>query len=88
MRLLQGAGFEHVTVETEQFGFYLTDAEAVWHGNANSAFGLQGAAWSEAKLQRCKQTYLDEISQASTERGYFNDITMLFVTARKLNEAL
>ena len=88
MRLLQGAGFRHVTVETEQFGFYLTDAEAVWHGNANSAFGLQGVAWSEAKLQRCKQTYFDEISQTSTEKGYFNDITMLFVTARKLNEAL
>ena len=70
-------------VESEQLGFYLTDVEAVWSGNANSAFGLRDVAWSDETLQACRQAYFDAVKQASDEQGYFNDITMLFVTARK-----
>ncbi|WP_199320487.1 methyltransferase domain-containing protein [Leptolyngbya sp. FACHB-261] len=82
-QILKMVGFEESKIKTEQFGFYLQDAERVWVGNANSAFGLQGAKWSEEQLERCKQEYLTQINQASTTEGYWNDVTMFFVIAYK-----
>ncbi|MGD1941102.1 MAG: class I SAM-dependent methyltransferase [Leptolyngbyaceae cyanobacterium] len=87
-QMLEAIGFEETNVTTEQFGFYLQDAEVGWMGNAQSAFGLQNAKWSEAQLQQCKQEYFAAISKVATEDGYWNDITMFFVTARKSREAV
>ncbi|AFY33770.1 class I SAM-dependent methyltransferase [Calothrix sp. PCC 7507] len=84
-QILGMIGFEEIEITTEQFGFYLQDAEVAWTGNAKSAFGLQDAKWSEEQLERCKQEYFTEVNKASTQEGYWNDITMFFVTARKLS---
>lgn len=87
-QILEMIGFEKIKITTEQFGFYLKDAEVVWTGNAKSAFGLQNAKWSEKQLEQCKQEYFTQINQASTKEGYWNDITMFFVTAQKSSEAV
>lgn len=84
-QLLEKIGFREIAIATEQFGFYSQDAEAMWAGNANSAFGLQDVNWPEEKLERCKQEYLEEIDKASDKEGYWNNITMFFVTAQRVN---
>ncbi|MBW4644429.1 MAG: methyltransferase domain-containing protein [Goleter apudmare HA4340-LM2] len=84
-QILEMIGFAEIEITTEQFGFYLQDAKVAWTGNAKSAFGLQDAKWSEEQLEQCKQEYFTEVNQAATKEGYWNDITMFFVTARKLN---
>lgn len=86
-QMLDMIGFNEIKITTEQFGFYLQDAEVWWTGNAKSAFGLQNTKWSKEHLEKCKQDYLAEINRASTREGYWNDITMFFVIARKSNEA-
>ncbi|MGB5973123.1 MAG: class I SAM-dependent methyltransferase [Nodosilinea sp.] len=86
-RMLGATGFNQASVTTEQFGAYLHNAEAVWTGNAKSAFGLQDVSWSREKLEQCKQAYLARIKEASTEKGYWNDITLFFVVAQKSREA-
>ncbi|MHC5763151.1 class I SAM-dependent methyltransferase [Nostoc sp.] len=85
-QLLEMIGFQESEITTEQFGFYLQDGESAWAGNALSAFGLQYVNWSTEKLEQCKQEYFQEINKASTEEGYWNDITMFFVTSRKPSE--
>ena len=82
-QILEMIGFEEVSIVTEPFGFYLQDAEAVWTGNAKSAFGLQDVGWSKERLKQCKQEYFSEINKASKEKGYWNDVTMFFVVASK-----
>lgn len=84
--ILTASGFEGMDIETKQLGSHTKDATAAWVGNAKSAFGLQGAQWSEEKLNRCKQEFLAEIEKASTAEGYWSDITMFFVTASKVSE--
>jgi ubiquinone/menaquinone biosynthesis C-methylase UbiE len=86
-QMLEKIGLKEISVTAEQFGFYLQDAEVGWTGNAKSAFGLQNAEWSEEQLEQCKQEYFTEVNKASTEEGYWNDITMFFVTARRSSAA-
>lgn len=86
-QILETTGFEEIEITTEQFGFYLQDAEVGWTGNASSAFGLQDVKWSEEQWERCKQEYFTEISRHSTKEGYWNDVTMFFVIAHKSSEA-
>ncbi|MEG4500601.1 class I SAM-dependent methyltransferase [Microcoleus sp. F10-C6] len=81
--MLDDIGFEDIEITTEQFGFYLQDAEAAWTGNAKSAFGLQNVKWSDEQWQQCKLEYFTEINEASTAAGYWNDITMFFVRTHK-----
>ncbi|KOP23594.1 methyltransferase type 11 [Hapalosiphon sp. MRB220] len=85
-QLLEMIGFKEIEITTEQLGFYLQNAEDAWAGNAKSAFGLQDVKWSNEQLEQCKQEYFKEINQASTEEGYWNDVTMFFVRARKPSE--
>lgn len=82
-QILEEIGLREISVTTEQFGFYLQDAEAGWTGNAKSAFGFQNVEWSEEQLEQCKLEYFAEVNKASTEEGYWNDVTMFFVTARR-----
>jgi hypothetical protein len=84
--MLEMIGFKEISIITEQFGFYLQDVEAGWIGNAKSAFGLQAVKWSTEQLKQCKQKYFAEINKASTEAGYWNDVTMFFVTAQRSSE--
>ena len=82
--LLQQAGFKDIKVVTEQFGFYLSNAEEAekfWQGNANSAYGFKVFQLSPEKLAQLKAEYIAEIEVAT--QGFWNDITTFFVLARK-----
>ena len=81
--LLERVGFRDISLTPDQFGGYLQDIESVWAGNARSAFGLQNVEWSHKKMEQCKQEYLAEIDKVSDKEGYWNDVTMFFVIARK-----
>ena len=83
-QMLQSAGFKNVEIVIEQFGSYLQDGKRAWAGNADSAFGLQNASWSDEQLEQCQQDYLFAIASSSEEKGYWNDITAFFVIARKI----
>jgi hypothetical protein len=85
--MLEKIGLKEISVTAEQFGFYLQDAEVGWTSNAKSAFGLQNPEWSEEQLEQCKQEYFTEVNKASTEEGYWNDVTMFFVTSRRSSAA-
>lgn len=82
-QMLKKAGFQDMEIVTEQFGGYLQSAERAWSGNANSAFGLQNVDWSADRSEQCKQAYLAEIARASTQEGYWNDMTAFFAIAQK-----
>lgn len=82
--LLQQAGFKDIKIVTEQFGFYLSNAEEAekfWQGNANSAYGFKVFQLSPEKLAQFKAEYIAEIEVATP--GFWNDITTFFVLARK-----
>lgn len=76
-------GFTGTSIVSKQFGFYVQDGETIWNGNAKSAFGLQDVDWPADKVERGKQLFIDKLSAASAEAGYWNDLVMLFVVARK-----
>lgn len=82
--LLQQAGFKDIKVVTQQFGFYLSnaeDAEKFWQGNANSAYGFKVFQLAPEKLAQFKAEYIAEIEAATP--SFWNDITTFFVLARK-----
>ncbi|MBH8551863.1 methyltransferase domain-containing protein [Nostocaceae cyanobacterium CENA357] len=87
-QMLQSIGFADIEITTEQFGFYLQDAEVAWTGNAKSAFGLQGVQWSAQQWEQCKQEYFTELNAASDQQGFWNNVTMFFVTGHKSNEVV
>ncbi|NHC35313.1 class I SAM-dependent methyltransferase [Scytonema millei] len=81
--LLQQVGFQNIKVVTQQFGFYLNDAESAWNANANSAYGYQVFQLPPDKLAQLKTEYIAEIHASSTEQGFWHDVNSLFVFARK-----
>ena len=87
-QILTKIGFNEVKITTEQFGFYLQDAQVGWSGNAQSAFGIQDTKLSDEQLKCCRQEYFTEIKKASTDQGYWNDLTMFFVTGQKSREVV
>lgn len=82
-QMLQSTGFIETEITTQEFGFYLQDAEAAWSGNAKSAFGLQGVQWSKQEWEQCQKEYFTEFNAAATAQGFWNNMTMFFVTAYK-----
>jgi ubiquinone/menaquinone biosynthesis C-methylase UbiE len=82
--LLQQAGFKNIKIVTQQFGFYLNDAEAAWKANANSAYGYPVFQLPLEKLAQFKAEYIAEIQASSTEQGFWHDVSSLFVFAHKV----
>lgn len=83
LEMLQKAGFKDIEIQTEQFGFYLSDAASTWQGNSNSACGYQVFQLSPEKLAQLKAEYLAEVEALATDKGIWNDATAFFVVARK-----
>lgn len=82
-KILQEAGFKDIEIQTEQLGFYLTEAESLWNGNLNSALSFEAFQLPPEKLDQCKTEYIAEVEALVTEQGILNDITAFFVIARK-----
>ncbi len=83
LEMLQKAGFKDIDIQTEQFGFYLNEAQSAWQGNSNSACGYQVFQLSQDKLAQLKAEYLTEVKALATDKGIWNDATAFFVVARK-----
>ena len=81
--LLQEAGFQDIKILTQQFGFYLSDAQEGWQPNANSACGFRVFQLPPEKLEQLKAEYIAEFEALSTDKGFWNDITTFFVLAHK-----
>ena len=81
--LLQQVGLKNIKIVTQQFGFYLNDAEAAWKANANSAYGYLVFQLPPEKLAQFKAEYIAEIEASSTAHGFWQDINSLFVFAHK-----
>ena len=83
--LVQAAGFHDVEIEYEQFGGYLDRDDPWWEWNSNwiDPRGNPLADLSPERLSEIKAAYEAEIDALKTEHGYWLDITMFLVTARR-----
>jgi len=83
LEMLQKAGFNDIDIQTEQFGFYLSEAQSAWRGNSNSACGYQFFQLPQEKLAQLKAEYIRELEALATDKGIRNDGTAFFALARK-----
>jgi ubiquinone/menaquinone biosynthesis C-methylase UbiE len=90
--LFANAGFESIEIETEQRGSYtnLDKAKAVWEGSVvnPSATSLRVASnrlsqLSSAQLSQIKAEFDAELAALQTEQGIWDDLTTLYIMARK-----
>jgi ubiquinone/menaquinone biosynthesis C-methylase UbiE len=90
--LFANAGFESIKIETEQRGSYtnLDKAKATWEGSVvnPSATSLRVAGnsllqLSSAQLSQIKAEFDAELATLQTEQGLWDDLTTLYVMARK-----
>jgi len=81
--LCAAAGLGVVESHGEQFGRWVGDPaaswEAVWAGNA----GRFGIVLSPVALARVRAAYVAAFAEAATDRGLWDDATVLFVVARR-----
>jgi len=83
LKMLLEAGFKNIEIQTEQFGFYLSEAQSAWQANSNSACGYEVFQLSPAKLAQLKAEYLTELEALATDKGIWNDALAFFVVAHK-----
>jgi ubiquinone/menaquinone biosynthesis C-methylase UbiE len=91
-KLFANAGFESIEIETEQRGSYtnLDKAKAAWEGSVvnPSATSLRVAGnslsqLSSAQLSQIKAEFDAELAALQTEQGLWDDLTTLYIMARK-----
>lgn len=84
--LLKAAGFEDIEVKAEQFGNYVTLAEAqgMWESMLNFPLCLSLRKLEPEKLMQVKAEYFTELELLATEKGIWNDILTFFVFGRKI----
>ncbi len=83
LEMLQKAGFKDIEIQTEQFGFYLSEAQRAWQGNSNSACGYQVFQLAQEEIAQLKAEYLTELEALATDKGIWNDALAFFVVAHK-----
>lgn len=90
--LFANAGFESIEIETEQRGSYtnLDKAKVTWEGSVvnPSATSLRVAGnnlsqLSSAQLSQIKAEFDAELAALQTEQGLWDDLTTLYIMARK-----
>lgn len=92
-QLLSAAGFENITIQREQFGWYFTpnvdSAEQIWELNAKNVFGYQVQQLVPEKLNECKAEYIKEVQALPvTEKGAWCDASIFLITAQKHNNQM
>jgi len=82
--LLQKAGFQRISIETQQFGSYLTleDAKS-WNGGYSHPQKNPLSELSQVELEQCIAEYRLAIDNLATDKGVWNDMTTYFVVAHK-----
>jgi arsenite methyltransferase len=86
-KLLHEAGFENATIDSEQLGSYLSPSAAKrhWQGDPNwiDPRGNPLAGLSPELLTALRVGYESRIDAATTERGFWNEITIFYVVASR-----
>jgi ubiquinone/menaquinone biosynthesis C-methylase UbiE len=81
--LLHDAGFVEIAAHTEQFGYYLEDAEQcwdiIWHTGARTPLNYL----SPAALESFKAEYLAAMRATATTHGIWMDWPVVFALGRK-----
>jgi ubiquinone/menaquinone biosynthesis C-methylase UbiE len=88
-QLLEAAGFQNITIQEEQFGWYFTpnteSIEQIWESNAKNVFGYQVQQLAPSQLQECFAEYIKEVQALPvSEQGAWCDASIFFVTAKKI----
>lgn len=82
--LLQKAGFQRISIETQQFGNYISlDDAKSWDGGCLNPRSNPLAELSQLQLEQCKAEYQAEVERLATDKGVWNDKTTFFVVAHK-----
>ena len=85
--LLKKAGFDTIDIETEELGSYLERDDPWWHWNGDANWinprGNPLAELSEERLGEIRAAYECEVDALATNQGYWHEITMFLVRARK-----
>jgi ubiquinone/menaquinone biosynthesis C-methylase UbiE len=90
--LFDNAGFESISIATEQRGSYtnLDKAKAAWEGSVvnPSATSLRVSGnrlsqLSSVQLSQIKAEFFAELAALQTEQGLWDDLTTLYIVARK-----
>ncbi len=88
-QLLEAAGFQNITIQAEQFGWYFTpdldSAQQIWELNVKNVFGYQVQQLAPEKLRECFAEYIKKVQALPvTEQGAWCDASIFFVTAVKI----
>jgi protein-L-isoaspartate(D-aspartate) O-methyltransferase len=85
--LLGAAGFDNIEIQTEQLGNYLSrdDSWWQWNGEANwlDPRGNPLAELSDERLGEIRLAYEEEVEALASDQGYWHEINMFLVSARK-----
>lgn len=82
--LLQKTGFQKISIETQQFGSYISleDAKS-WNGGWFHPRNNPLTELSQLELEQCKTEYYLAVENLATDKGVWNDKTTFFVVAEK-----
>lgn len=82
--LLRQAGFQKISIDTQQFGNYITLDEAKsWDGSWFNPESNPLSELSQFELEQCQTEYHRAIEHLATDKGIWNHKTAYFVVARK-----
>ncbi len=82
--LLQKAGFQRISIETQQFGSYINLENAKsWNGGWFHPRSNPLTELSQLQLNHCKKEYETAVENLATDKGVWNDKTTYFVVAHK-----
>jgi protein-L-isoaspartate(D-aspartate) O-methyltransferase len=85
--LVREAGFAKIDIRTEQFGSYLPRNDVLWKWYRESNWidprGNPLAELSRERLSEIRVAYESEIDALATEQGFWHEITIFYVLARK-----
>lgn len=82
--LLQKTGFQKISIETQQFGSYISleDAKS-WNGGWFHPRNNPLTKLSQLELEQCKTEYYLAVENLATDKGVWNEKTTFFVVAEK-----
>jgi hypothetical protein len=87
--LFANAGFEAIEIKTEQHGSYISldKAKATWEGIVSIPSRRKPenllSQLSSAQLVQAKAEFQAELEVLQTEQGIWDDLTTLYILARK-----
>jgi arsenite methyltransferase len=85
--LLSSAGFESIEIRTENFSKYIRRDDPWWRWNGTTNWldprGNPLGELPAERLQEIRAAYEADVDALKTEQGYWHEITMFLVRARK-----